>query len=772
MSQSLKTAKTGSDTPKQKDWIDRVLRRGKQRPSPKPPEKGIDTAEFNMAQNFGILLAEAPFRDFPPTLRTKLRAPVETALDNHDLVAAAREMGSFKSAVAQFGPPFLLWQAAAPRLAKSEQQVVDLVDWKDPAAGGFEGRLAAIRQDADRGEFATALQALEIVETPIADAHEAAAAKAEWATLEAGPAYKRVQTQIATLKGWGNAPTADTVKMQAALLRLRKLALIDGNPALAVIQFEGVQADIAQGFNAWKAVREHNNLMVQLDKQMACVAHIPAKGTAGAPADGLWDAYTEAKAKVAGHPVTVVAGSGKLFGLRAAYQDAGKALTDAFESTPGAGTGEADATYWKDKAQSYRSANRILFERAEAVAPKTQAIEAQRTTMLTLKSKPAATWSDRYTDLVGAVAAAKQVIAARSVPVDTEEAKFHQQYRKVQPTLLAAAKLTDNTNPALQPFLDVYTPFAAKLAGTDDDRFAWCGARLFGSVLPKANAALQAGTVALQGSLKTVLEETDDATKAEGARALIANADPDILSRLSAKEHVDLLLALRADGMPEFDDEADKITQTAQKNDPKRVAMRKLYMNMSMEPGFVEQDNKTRKKMIDALSKDKEALKFARENWKTLTDAQKKEIMTKAAKAQCEAFGFPEASNGVEFSDFNVTYPNDKDDDGCYAPGADVIRLNTAQPVANDFEAALDLIFHENSHKYQNYLVGRLEDGSLTEDEDPPYTQATMFLMGNLDEGYIAPGEDGKAYNKQPEEDHAWTAGPASARMVMEMLAQ
>jgi len=770
MSQSLKTPKTGGDTPKKKNWIDRVLRPSKKQP--KPSDKTIDPAEFNMAQDFGTLLTEAPFRDFPPTLRTKLRAPVETALDNHDLVAAAREMESFKSAVKQAGPPFLLWQAAAGRLAKSEQQVVDLVGWKDPAAGGFEGRLAAIRQDADRSEFATALEGLGIVETPIADAHEAAAAKAEWETLEAGPAFKRVQTQIGTLKGWGNAPTADTVKMQAALLRLRKLALADGNPALAVIQFEGVQADIAQGFNAWKAVREHNNLMVQLDKQMGCVAHIPAKGTAGAPAGELWDAYTEAKGKVAGHPVTVTAGSGKLFDLRAAYQEAGRALTEAYESTPGAGTDEADDTYWKDKAQTYRSANRILFERAEAVAPKTQAIEAQRTTMLTLKSQPFDAWSARYTNLVGAVAAAKLVIASRSVPVDTEEAKFHQQYRKVQPTLLAADRLTDNTNTALKPFKDVYTPFAAKLAGTDDDRFAWCGARLFGSVLPKANAALQAGTVALQGSLKTVLEETDDAIKADGARALIANADPDILSRLSAKEHVDLLLALRADGMPEFDDDADDITQTAQKDDPKRVAMRKLYMNMSMEPGFVEQDNKTRKKMIDALSKDKEALKFARENWKTLTDAQKKEIMNKAAKAQCEAFGFPEAANGVEFSDFNVTYPNDKDDDGCYAPGSDVIRLNTAQPVANDFEAALDLIFHENSHKYQNFLVGRLRDRSLTEDEDPPYTQAMMFAMGNLAEGYITPGEDGKAYNKQPEEDHAWTAGPNSARMVMEMLAQ
>ena len=151
--------------------------------------------------------------------------------------------------------------------------------------------------------------------------------------------------------------------------------------------------------------------------------------------------------------------------------------------------------------------------------------------------------------------------------------------------------------------------------------------------------------------------------------------------------------------MPESDE--------ANKDEPQRVAMRKLYEAISLDKKFVEEDDKARRKMIDELVKKKAEIKDAKENWTALTDQQKGEILKVALKAQCAAFGFPEPANPMVIADFSTIGQNE-DDNGHYSDDDDVIRINTAQPVFHDFELAMDLIFHENSHNYQGKLVKRL----------------------------------------------------------------
>jgi hypothetical protein len=254
MSQTLKTAKTGGDAPKKQGWIDRVLRRKKQQ-SP-PPEKTVDPAEFNMAQDFGDLLAMPPFRDFPPTLRAKLRAPVETAFDNHDLVAAAREIQAFKSAVAQAGPPFLLWQAAAGRVLVTDRQIGELATGKVADAPGLANRLAAIRQHATQDEFAEAIESFAILEGFVADLHAKSRAWRDKAAL-----VDTVQKQVAEMLGAKTVDAAthkaslDTIEQDAAkgdfvaalkgLTTLAPLAQAGAANARAKLDYEGQRAAMA-----------------------------------------------------------------------------------------------------------------------------------------------------------------------------------------------------------------------------------------------------------------------------------------------------------------------------------------------------------------------------------------------------------------------------------------------------------------------------------------------------------------------------------------------
>lgn len=122
-----------------------------------------------------------------------------------------------------------------------------------------------------------------------------------------------------------------------------------------------------------------------------------------------------------------------------------------------------------------------------------------------------------------------------------------------------------------------------------------------------------------------------------------------------------------------------------------------------------------------------------------------------------------------------VTYndPGSKNliDNGYFNPNDGKIYLNTdpKASLGRDLATTLDLIFHENSHNYQDKLVKRLDPSSPDplDPADPEYNQAVLFALNDGPHSYVKGEENFEDYKKQPLEEHAHDNGPKTARAVM-----
>ena len=593
-------------------------------------------------------------------------------------------------------------------------------------------------------------------------------------------ARQELESKLTILDGWAPAK-AEAGKLRVALGKIKPPVL--GNEA-----YPRLANEIGAEMTGWRDVRLHTTAMAKLDSEFGYVALIPGKDDTNSPLAKEWAAYKKAKAE-APVPSTIVNTDNhdKLAGLRDAYAEAGRALGKAYQAgTPG----PADDPYYKTIAQEISARTIVLFRQGNKVPDTTPQITKLKEEMNGLTEATFPTWKKRVEDLLGAEAKGLQLIALRLSSSDPASVAMYDRYRKVQTSLKAAADLVPKTGatPLQTEYQQKYLAFMAKLGGADEDRVKVCNEGL-DWLIPKAEELLKTATDALKNTAKITKELPEKRTaqkntKAEAARAAIMAADPVILSRLSAEEKMDLLDSLRVAGMPDFD--ANDKNQNSDRN-KKRTAMKKLYMALTLEEEFAKKDAENRQKLMKALEGKKQELKDAKENWSAMTDDQKLELLKMVATEQCAQFGFTLPSNGV----IAVNEPNSSDN-GSYSPGRldrdppgnspenDRIKINTAMPVFHDFEAALDLILHENTHRNQNVLVAAMrypkrKDGKmwLTKDNaDPPFTQTRMFDMGNVDGGYVTGAEDYEVYKKQPEEDHAWLAGPRGAQGIMDMLAK
>ncbi len=564
-----------------------------------------------------------------------------------------------------------------------------------------------------------------------------------------------IESKIGLLDGWPEAAT------EAARLR-SELAKLGGEPVGHADRVKLTnEADAAVA--GWRDVRLHAYEMGQLKTEFGCLARIPGKGVSGHALKPKWDAYEAALAKAA--PPADTTGHDKLGELRDAYAKAGAALQAAHQ--PGIGL---DDEYWKVLWLDRDKTNRQLLQKAGCVKLTTAAMTKLKQDMDALTNAPFTNRKQRYLNFESAYDKAKQLIAARTQAADQAEVDFFAAWRKVQGNVEAAGKVTDTTQPtaaAIVAFNLVHGPFATALA---EARYGDCTAALT-DLAAKAETVLAAKTTAMKNEvtrLGTLPEGTggEKTAKSEAARSAIAGADEAVLARLTADEKLALLDALRKQPVPPYDKNAP--------GNAKRAAMCKVYGAISLDEGFVAADGAKRKEMIEALAAKKEEFKAARENWATLSNDQKEAIMQMAVEEQCKTFGFAAPVTKMVIKDFSTapaTEKLDENDNGHYNPHDDVIRINTGQPVYHDFELALDLIFHENSHNYQFKLIKQLDAGALT--TDPPLTQAKLFkATWNDGRGYVGGEENYKVYQKQPLEEHAWSAGPQSAQMLMDLLAK
>jgi hypothetical protein len=189
MSQTLTGRSDDRRAPEKVGWIRRVLNKVLPEKPGEPVRDAIDPEQFALAMRFGELLRQSPYQDMPSTARARLRAPVEAALDDGDLVTAAREIGKFEAEMARLAPFFAAWQQAAPRLATAEQHLTALEGWKIREAPKLRAQVEGAKAKAAAGDYAGAIADFDSSAGKIQEAYAAATAplvlthKAECTTL-------------------------------------------------------------------------------------------------------------------------------------------------------------------------------------------------------------------------------------------------------------------------------------------------------------------------------------------------------------------------------------------------------------------------------------------------------------------------------------------------------------------------------------------------------------------------------------------------------------
>jgi hypothetical protein len=265
----------------------------------------------------------------------------------------------------------------------------------------------------------------------------------------------------------------------------------------------------------------------------------------------------------------------------------------------------------------------------------------------------------------------------------------------------------------------------------------------------------------LKTAVKELVKAAADNDKVAGPKAVAAEkAVKDLIKgkKLAGKtnaEKIQLLKELRglsAKMTPEY-----------------RAAQREVYKVIKLDPAFVKEDKKKRKEIVKTLVPDKAAkaeFKDKRKNWSKQSDDQKIAMIRKAVQAQSKVLGIP----APEIVKVNDPPKDGLITNGYFNPEDGKIYINLhPKSSVNDFEKAIDLAFHENSHNYQNELVKKLENGTLKKD-DPAYEQAMLFEINDGPQAYVEGAEDFAVYKKQPLEEHAHLNGPETAKVFMKAI--
>lgn len=205
--------------------------------------------------------------------------------------------------------------------------------------------------------------------------------------------------------------------------------------------------------------------------------------------------------------------------------------------------------------------------------------------------------------------------------------------------------------------------------------------------------------------------------------------------------------------------------------DQHRAALAKLSKVLDLDPKFERRDRDRRNRVVAAMADPSSGLADARSRWDTLPNPRvgedgkldpasldKLKALQKALEIQCKGLGIDPPPQIKLFSDpaTKVTDQSKLGSGGFLNPADGHIYLNDlAASFRDDFDMALDIVIHENTHKYQEKLKKDVQTGKL-KPGDPEYDQALLFLLNSPPDGYL---ENGDGYAEQPVERHAWRAG-------------
>ncbi len=262
-------------------------------------------------------------------------------------------------------------------------------------------------------------------------------------------------------------------------------------------------------------------------------------------------------------------------------------------------------------------------------------------------------------------------------------------------------------------------------------------------------------------TLLVAAAKADEAVAPQAAEAKKAIDDLDadgLLDAQSVDDKLKLLDGLRV-GVTPLDDEG-------------RATQRKLYMSLRLDSAFQADDKKRREQVVKNLlpandgGKAKAELKMDKAGWAGKKDEEKLAVLQRMVAAQSTALEIDPAPLVVGFT----KEPNGGMVNGYFNATDGTIHMNLhPESSLHDFEAALDTVFHENSHNYQKKLSDKVESSALSP-TDPRYLQARIFQANYAPGGYVKGAEDMETYLFQPLEDHAHINGPKTAKALLKAL--
>ncbi len=241
------------------------------------------------------------------------------------------------------------------------------------------------------------------------------------------------------------------------------------------------------------------------------------------------------------------------------------------------------------------------------------------------------------------------------------------------------------------------------------------------------------------------LDGASDATRADVAKAAANGLSSDELQYLPITVRNRLLAEMQKGGL----------------TDDEKAACKKLFSKKYLDPEFEKLDGEARKKMIEKMKNDPD-FKKARDNWNTMTEAERIAIMQKAVDYQAEAFGIPKTTI--------ATYSkNDPTDYGYYRHSDGKLYVNSHDAALKNggFDEAIDTAVHENGHRQQCTMIDDVNSGKI-KPGDPLYNQAMAFKLNDPVHGYyVQPPKSGEAdtpnrgreYFSQPQENHSRITG-------------
>lgn len=638
------------------------------------------------------------------------------------------------------------WLGLKQRLDAAAKKLDDLQKDGAPEVPALRYDFKYVGEEASRAQYQKAIDRFNRLEPRINTLSSAYAdpERKRWAKMDVD--YLSVKAKIEEAQGSLKRLNLDVTPaddLESDLTDIQNLAQ-SGDHGKACKQLATLKPKVDKLEARAAALAEHLMAMNTLAPQLE-PARCVARGGQPTAAVKAWN-----DAERALNAARTLDKADKLAALREALARAGSALVQAYESgSPSPGDATAQELAYRKFVQAVQTPQwQLIRPLVLYTAPqRTLRNEYGQLANEAAQHEQASEWAEAL-DKARAMHTKGQELLRAHRQTDRAAKSFHARYAKSQKTisgLVAWLRTLPVRSKDQQDFFDAGREIEIERGKPNAD-YKLCQKLLSTKLEPALKKLADARRQSLHA-------EVQNATTPAAAGNLIDNKEPWELELLEPSDQTALLRKLRENwrNNPPSDDE--------------RAKQRKLYLATKMDDSFLEHEGERRQQLVNAFKGDRE-MKQVGGKWKEVDWEKRRALLQRVANEQCKAFGFDPAPviKLVDLGGSKMGVTN-----GYFDPNtkAIVINVNPASS-ANDFERAVDLIVHENSHYYQDQLcTGMIDPGKRDKRLD---TQVDLFKANDEGQGYVTGGEDFQTYQHQPLEEHAHFAGPQTASGILALL--